>query len=325
MKKVILGTAILLLIASVSYCQESNQPLQRFDKSLPLALTIKSDKQVYKVGEEIIIEAALKNNGSQELWLGGFYKDIDEIGHRSNFRFRVFKDNSKTERQYINIELLKKMFVDFKKQLIKPGEEIAFKVTLNKWYDMSKPGRYTVVCKYTSKGPFEMDEWLPIWEGTITSNTITIEAREKKDTVLKNTYYSRVTSGLDADLFMSITKGDMSGVRQAIDKGANVNARHFGMFSAGFLDEATPLHFAIFEGNKEIATYLINKGANVNLTNQNKMTPLHFAARFGHKDIVKLLLKNRANPTLRDVSDKIPADIAREKGYEDIVELLAPK
>ena len=58
MKKILLGIALLCLVASTGYCQEQTQPLQ---------LTIKSDKQVYAVGEEIKIEATFKNNSDKEM------------------------------------------------------------------------------------------------------------------------------------------------------------------------------------------------------------------------------------------------------------------
>jgi hypothetical protein len=54
MKKILLGFISLLLIASVGYCEE--QPLQ---------LIMKSDKEIYKVGEEIWIEFEFKNIRSE--------------------------------------------------------------------------------------------------------------------------------------------------------------------------------------------------------------------------------------------------------------------
>jgi hypothetical protein len=177
MKKILLGIAILLLITPFSYCQESKQQLQRFDKSSPLTLFIKSDKQVYDKGEDVIVDVILENNGDQELWLGRFYKDIDEIGHQSNFVFRVFKDKSEKEQQYKHIEQQSKMSVPYQSIPIKTGEEIVLKATLNRWYIMSKPGAYTIVCSFLSKRPFSANEKLPMWEGTLVSNTITIEVK----------------------------------------------------------------------------------------------------------------------------------------------------
>ena len=54
MKKIFLGTVVLLLITSVGYGQEVSSTLQ---------LTIRSDKQLYEVGEEINIEAKIRNIG----------------------------------------------------------------------------------------------------------------------------------------------------------------------------------------------------------------------------------------------------------------------
>lgn len=55
MRKVLL-VAVLVLMASIGYCQE--QPLQ---------LTIKSDKEKYEVGEVIIIDAIFKNNSNKSI------------------------------------------------------------------------------------------------------------------------------------------------------------------------------------------------------------------------------------------------------------------
>ena len=56
MRRVILVIIGLFITASFGYCQESKQPLE---------LTIKSDKQVYEVGEKINITASIRNNGKE--------------------------------------------------------------------------------------------------------------------------------------------------------------------------------------------------------------------------------------------------------------------
>ena len=48
MKKILLGFFVLNAVISLGYCQEQTQPLK---------LAIKSDKQVYEVGEDIKITA----------------------------------------------------------------------------------------------------------------------------------------------------------------------------------------------------------------------------------------------------------------------------
>ena len=47
--------------------------------------------------------------------------------------------------------------------------------------------------------------------------------------------------------------------------------------------EGTPLHYAAWEGHKEIAELLIVEGADVNVKDKNSATPLHLAARYDRK------------------------------------------
>ncbi len=58
MKKIFLVIAFLFLIVSQGLCQES-----------PLQLTIKSDKEVYEAGDEIIISGYFKNVSSEKVYL----------------------------------------------------------------------------------------------------------------------------------------------------------------------------------------------------------------------------------------------------------------
>ena len=67
MSKIFSGIVILLFMATAGYCQEPKQALQQFDKSSPLTLTIKSDKQVYEAGEKIRLSLEIKNLGSEEI------------------------------------------------------------------------------------------------------------------------------------------------------------------------------------------------------------------------------------------------------------------
>ena len=47
---------------------------------------------------------------------------------------------------------------------------------------------------------------------------------------------------------------------------------------------------AIIRGNEEMARLLLDRGANVNLMQENGKGPLHSACRFGGLDMIKLLL-----------------------------------
>jgi hypothetical protein len=58
MKKLLFAVAALCLMTSAGYCEDKAQPLQ---------LTIQSDKQMYEVGEEVKLQATLKNNSDKEM------------------------------------------------------------------------------------------------------------------------------------------------------------------------------------------------------------------------------------------------------------------
>ena len=53
----------------------------------------------------------------------------------------------------------------------------------------------------------------------------------------------------------------------------------------------TPLHIAAFMGHFEIATLLLENGANVNAIGRHNQTPIHFAALNGQTKIIPLLVK----------------------------------
>ena len=114
---------------------------------------------------------------------------------------------------------------------------------------------------------------------------------------------------------MSARKGDLSKVKEYIDKGFDIN---YTRDKAG----NTPLCSAILNGHKDIVSYLLDIGAKPNVSDRFD-TPLGYACNGNHKDIVELLLKHDANINKpNDLFNETPLLIASEKGYADIVELL---
>jgi hypothetical protein len=55
---------------------------------------------------------------------------------------------------------------------------------------------------------------------------------------------------------------------------------------------STPLHYAALNGHVEIARFLLQNGADVNVKSNYGWTPLHWAAIYGHVDILHLLVEN---------------------------------
>ena len=118
----------------------------------------------------------------------------------------------------------------------------------------------------------------------------------------------------------------------------------------------TPLHIAAEKGYIDVAMFLIEMGANVNVTDANGNTPLIFiihktrdmeiikrllekgaavntqnrtgetalmyAAWRGHTNIVHLLLENRADATLKNRQDDTALTLAQSQGHLEIVEML---
>ncbi len=96
--------------------------------------------------------------------------------------------------------------------------------------------------------------------------------------------------------------GFIGTIKKHLDAGTDVNAKD--------TTDETPLHFATFNGHKEIAELLIDKGADVNAKNGGGGTPLHSAAKKGHKEIVELLIAEGADVNATNNSGDTPLDWA---------------
>lgn len=100
-------------------------------------------------------------------------------------------------------------------------------------------------------------------------------------------------------------------VELLVSKGAAINTNGQKM-----------LHKACRMGDKEIATFLLSKGADVNAKSSAGRTPLLDALSFGHPDLVPLLVANGADVNAADSLRRTPVSIAIKGGYTEIVSLL---
>lgn len=124
---------------------------------------------------------------------------------------------------------------------------------------------------------------------------------------------------LERQLFKAAEKGDLGKVKELVDAGAEVNAVHSGhgldtwLYEAGLpsgvgrgsIDYADPdgntvLMRAALRGHMDVASFLISKGANVNITTNNGVTALLLATCEDHTSLVKLLLDAGADPNVQD-------------------------
>jgi ankyrin repeat protein len=123
------------------------------------------------------------------------------------------------------------------------------------------------------------------------------------------------TAAADAgDLYDAALTGHVDAVRNLVAAGADIN-------DPG--DLGTPLHAAAFRGDIEIASILIDKGADVNGAKQDQsgVRPLHVAARYNQPEFVKFLL-GRAVIDPADVEGMTPLLFAVRAGYIAVATLL---
>ncbi|PEQ47568.1 hypothetical protein COK00_10405 [Bacillus cereus] len=84
----------------------------------------------------------------------------------------------------------------------------------------------------------------------------------------------------------------------------------------------TPLQAAIANKQSELVAFLIEKGSHVNVIQSGGWTGLHEAALLGNEEIVMLLLENGANKTIKKNDGKTAYDIALEKEHDHLLHYL---
>lgn len=84
-----------------------------------------------------------------------------------------------------------------------------------------------------------------------------------------------------------------------------------------------PLHACVaLSRDTHIAKLLIDKGANVNATQQGGFTALHASAFSGDLPMVRLLIDADATLDLKTDDGQTPLDLAREKKHEPVIKEL---
>lgn len=125
----------------------------------------------------------------------------------------------------------------------------------------------------------------------------------------------------DAELHAAAQSGDMAGVRQALDKSADINA-------LDPVHRETVLHVAVDKERKALVQFLLSRGANPNIISGQNLTPLMIAAANGDRalPLVELLLAGRADPTLAPKTEPHagadPLIVAASKGANAILRHL---
>jgi len=164
------------------------------------------------------------------------------------------------------------------------------------------------------------------------------------------TDFLKATPGPDGDLLKAAAAGDVEAARGAIGQGASADAtfpRWTALSAAAFygrpsvvdlllelgaginkVDAAggnSPLHGAIVGEEPEIASQLIERGADVNLRNKAGLSALMMAAAIGHPGLVSSLIEKGAVVDAKSESGETALMYTSEGGSLEIVQLLKAK
>ena len=104
-------------------------------------------------------------------------------------------------------------------------------------------------------------------------------------------------------------------VKVLLERKANINFQNgeYGM---------SALMYASESGDEEIAKFLIERGADVNLKDNWDFTALMRASKGGYDKIVRLLLKHGADPHAKNEDGDTALDLATRRNYQMIVDIL---
>jgi tetratricopeptide (TPR) repeat protein/uncharacterized protein YraI len=86
--------------------------------------------------------------------------------------------------------------------------------------------------------------------------------------------------------------------------------------------EAPLLNQFITSGYFALAQFLIQEGADVNISGSDGKTPLMLASEQGQAELVSVLIQAGADPTFVNKDGKRAADLARAKQYQEIMDML---
>ena len=101
----------------------------------------------------------------------------------------------------------------------------------------------------------------------------------------------------------AVRNGDRRAVKEQLAKGVDINGgdREFGV---------TALSWAALLNDTEIAKFLIEKGADVNMKSRDGSTPLHSAAFLGRTEIAELLIQKGADVSSKNYRGETPLDVS---------------
>ncbi|KAF9435505.1 hypothetical protein BGZ76_006164 [Entomortierella beljakovae] len=117
---------------------------------------------------------------------------------------------------------------------------------------------------------------------------------------------------MSLNIWLAASDGDLNAVKSFIEeKGVSIDAQDDFGYSA--------LHAAASYGHKDLITYLLGKGANVNIQDPDGDTPLFVCETF---EIAKMLIDGGANATHTNENEMTAADNAEEEAWLEVAHYL---
>jgi len=148
-----------------------------------------------------------------------------------------------------------------------------------------------------------------------------VSTLSKKLKIISNSSSKAVFKDIEdkAGIFQAIIRGDGRYATQYIQAGGNVNLIHEDTNNS-------LLHWACWKGHKNLANYLLEQKAQLELPGYKSYKPLHLAAENGHLGVVKLLIEvHHATVDILSECRTTSLHVASRRGHEDLCIYLCEK
>lgn len=123
-------------------------------------------------------------------------------------------------------------------------------------------------------------------------------------------------------LFLVLLAASASAQEAEVEKTRRILEARPELLNALVVEGMGLLHYAAWHGQPDVATFLLSRGAHVDIRDKNRATPLHVASYRGYPRIAELLLRHGADVNAQDNDGTTPLKLARMQNHTAVIELL---